>query len=250
MAFGFADTRGSRLLHQMHYGYHHRDIADLEVDPTAYTLAVGPYGETLRIACEGWQEESDQNNYRDTGYNFANLPGYVYRVAAGGTMQPDTTYALVGDRFADALIPLHPPIADTFRPTLGIHFEIFVTEQKDRAVLWSEHLCTTEEGATLGLFLFEREGDDMLFSIAYLYGDTVLFWDNPATYNENSTWRVDMGDEPGAFTPLYLARVGGKLVVALTWGAPEGESVIVLQESEGGILERVNSGYSRYWSPE
>ena len=73
--------------------------------------------------------------------------------------------------------------------------------------------------------------------------------DKPAEYDEWSTWRVDMGDEPGVFEPLFLARLDDRLVMALTWGAPEGELLVVLREENGRLVGTDEYYYSRYWAP-
>ena len=131
----------------------------------------------------------------------------------------------------------------------GQSFEDYIYIIKNCGVQWAEQLSISEEGGMVALVLYERQGDDMLFSITYQNGSETLFWDSEAEYDEYSTWRVDMGDEPGLFKPLFLMRLDNGLVLALTWGAPEGESIVILYEDSGRFVERYDYVYGRYWSP-
>ncbi|MNN22802.1 hypothetical protein D3C81_1361790 [compost metagenome] len=100
----------------------------------------------------------------------------------------------------------------------------------------------------IALFVFEREADDMLASIAYIKGDTVLFKDFPAKYDESSTWRVDSGDEPGLFEVLFLAHSDEGLLLGVSWAAPEGENLFVLKETNG-VFQDTDLRNGRYWAP-
>jgi|GEM_PF-1823527 len=246
-AYGFADQTGARLIVTC---YDTGDGPSFDADPNQFTLAIGPYGEIVPVNYSGWQDETEENDYRAAAYNFSNLPGFIFN-AAGGRLRPDRTYVLTTEgALADTLITLNPPAPGMDKRTLmGLKTEDYIYLIKGRGVKWSELLSVSAEGGQIGLFLFEREGDDMLFSIVYLDGPDTLFWDKPAEYDEWCTWRIDMGDEPGNFEPLFLARLDGELVLALTWGAPEGENVVVLYEDGGGFVEKDEYVYSRYWSP-
>ena len=253
MGFGFADEKGGRLL----VSYYKDEDDEYAVGPEEYTLAIGPYGELVNIKYVGWQEESEESNYREVSDNFDNLAGYVYRTS-GGRLRANRTYVVTTEGpFIDSLIKLNPPHPDPDDPYLntealmmGLKTEDYIATLKKRKVQWAELLSVTGEGGQIGLTLFKRKGDNMLFSIVYLDGPEALFWDCEAEYDEYSTWRVDMGDEPGDFRPLFLARLGGRLVLLLTWGAPEGEGIVMLCEDEGKFTEREDGYYySRYWSP-
>jgi len=257
IAFGFADQTGSRLIV---VDYVQDEGPDYDgpnfEDPAHYTMAIGQYGGLVRISYSSWQDETGGNNYRDAAHNFDNLPGYVFSVA-DGMLQPDKTYILIAEGpFIESFVALYQPSAQPdgtygYAPPamMGRDAEDYIQMIKGRGVKWAELLAETEGGGQIGLVLFERQGDDMLFSIVYMDGDKVLFWDCPGQYDEYSTWRVDMGDEPGAFTPLFMARLDSGLMLTLTWGAPEGESIVILQEDNGRFVENADYSYSRYWSP-
>ena len=238
ITYGFADEPGSRLL-----------VRDIEADTAKYTLAIGPYGKSVRIAYAGLQDEnSEQNSNRDTMWNFDNMPGYVYN-AINGRMVPNETYALAAGQFDKVLVELIPPDGEIRETTMGNIAEARIEKLKGRKIQWSNLLGTTKDDGQVGLVLFKRSGDDMLFSIVYLTDEKTLFWDNPAQYNENSTWRVDMEDEPGSFVPLFLARLDNSLVLILTWGAPEGENIVVLYENNGKFIQSMSNRYYRYCAP-
>jgi hypothetical protein len=249
--FGFADGTGSHLIVTDYEG---NDDPELCAEQARYTLAVGPYGDLVPIHFIGWQGETAQNSHRDTSYNFDNLPGYIY-TAANEWLKPDATYALTAERsLSDALIKLYSPSSNTEKqsgpPMMNPGIVSSLSALKGRGVQWAELLSITSEGGQIGLVLYERQDDDMLFSIVYLDGQQTLFWDNKATYDEYSTWRVDMGDNPGNLKPLYLARMEDEgLVLALTWGAPEGEILVVLQEDNGRFVRSDDYTFGRYWSP-
>jgi hypothetical protein len=254
MAFAFADESGSRLL--IHSSADHDPMAGS--DPAQYTLAIGPYGKTARISFAGKQNESEANNNRQTSFNFDNLPGYVYN-AKGGSLRPNETYCLTREGGLEkALISMIPPFPlpdkpDAYypqNPELDDKTVLRIEALRGRKVKQTEKLATAFGGAQIGLVLFERLGDDMLFSIVYIEGTRrMLFWDCPAVYDEISTWRVDMGDEPGSFQIIFLAQLGDRLAMLLEWGAPEGASILLLHEDNGGF-KQAESTYSRYWAPD
>jgi len=247
MAFGFSDLTGNRLI-IVDYIQDYEDEYDGPnyEDPAQYTVAVGPYGELVRISYSGWQDETAENDYRDAAYNFDNLSGYVYNTV-GGRLQPDNTYILTTEEpLTGALIKLSPSSPPAI---MDSDTEDYIHSIKGRGVKRGEMLAETEGGGRIGMVLFERLGDDMLFSIVYMDGEKVLFWDCQGEYDEFSTWRVDMGDEPGGFTPLCLARLDDGLLLLLTWRAPEGELIVSLGESRGRLVETADYHYGRYLSP-
>jgi hypothetical protein len=241
MDFGFADLRGRHLLVQ-------RDKD--KFDPALYTLAVGESGEVVRIVYAGWQGGTDMNNGRDMAYNFENIAGHVY-VAEGGKFQPDGTYCITDNGFAGNLIKFFSYSGELVgKPAMEGETVKRVEELKGRKAKSAEKLAATDGGAEIGLVLFERQGDDMLFSIVYTDGAKTLSWDCPAEYDEISTWRADGGDEPGRFEFLFLVRFGDSLALMLEWGAPEGGSVVFLYEDDGKFIAKDDYSYHRYWAPD
>ena len=247
MAFGFADSGGRRLIYVTD---EYEAMEEDGFDPAMYTMTIGPYGEIATVAYENVQEESDQNTWRDSMENFNNLPGFLYS-PADTRFTKNKTYVLASmGPLMDALIALSPPGWKGNTPPMAEETIESIAAYKGRGVEWGKVLANTKKDEGLiGLVLFERQGNDMLFSIVYMDETKTLFWDCPAEYDEVSTWRVDTGDGPGLLEPLLLARFEEGLLLMLTWGSAEGESILLLCEEDGAFIETQEVSYGRYWSP-
>jgi len=268
MAFGFANNDGSKLIYVL-YGYDgpgsdedeepattetesyvgdydededdgfipNNFLEETGFDPDRYTLAVGPYGSLWPINFSKWQDETPQNNNRENSNNFKNLPGFIF-VQKGWKLSKNTTHLLTDmDTLIDSMLAISPPGWRGNTPPMEDETVESIEKHKERKVAWTKTLAVTPDESLIGLVLFEREGNDMLFSIVYMSEDKTLFWDNHAVYDEDSTWRVDAGEEPGSFEPLVLARFDEGLMLMLTWNAPGEELAITLYENEGVFVQ-------------
>ena len=275
MEFGFANDEGSRLIRPF-YEYAVSDepapvateveLADdvLEeeeydpdvaaelrdatgFDPDRFSLAVGRYSEIWPIYFSKWQDESQGNNGRETAYNFKNLPGFVYGQKEW-KLSNNKTYLMTGmDTLIDSMLAVSAPGWRGNTPAMDEETVASIEEYTGRGVVWAKTLALTTVGEGLiGVVLFERQGNDMLFSIVYMDDKKTLFWDNHAEYDETSTWRADAGEEPGDFEILLLSKFEEGLLLVLTWAAPEGEAILVLYEEDGAFMQR-EVGSSRYW---
>jgi len=279
IAFGFANDEGSRLIHvfydysdpdavvvdetspEANEGEHPAEAVEVEndddiknyyeetgFDTDAFSLAVGLYGEIWPISFAFWQEERAANNGRDNAYNFTNLPGFVY-AQKQWKLTKNRTYLMTDmGPLLDSIIAISPVGWVGNTPDLADETIESIEQHRERGIEWTKTLGVTMVGEGLiGLVLFERQGNDMLFSIVYMDEEKTLFWDCPAEYDETSTWRVDAGEEPGDFMPLLLARFDEGLMLVLTWSAPEGEIILILYEEDGAFVQREDIQYSRYW---
>jgi hypothetical protein len=239
--FGFADESGTRLLSYR-----------VGTDPAMFTLAIGPYGEKVKIKFAGWQKRNEEeDNGRDTYHNFDNLDGYVYR-SIGGKLKLNTYYLTNETIIKDLLIPLSPT-KDTVSweyPKIDAKTVKHIESIKNRKVKWTKQLAVTKDGAQIGQVLFQRVGDEMLYSIVYIENEKILFMDYPATYDEISTWRVDDNGEPGTESVLFLARTreGALFLVTEDYGA-EGINTNLLYEKDGSFIKHEEVSYYRYTSP-
>jgi len=276
MGFGFANEEGSRLIY---VNYDFGDLMDYDeepdipeeanedpdylseldekkselvmetgFDPDVFSLAIGSFSEIKPITFKAWQNESAQNNNRDTAYNFNNLPGFVY-AQKDWTLRKNKTYVLTNmGPLVESSIVLAPPggwRGNT--PPMAEETIDSIEKFKERGVVWGKTLAVTKVGeGQIGIVMFERQGDEMMFSIVYMNDKKMLFWDCPAKYDESSTWRIDGGEDPGSFEPLFLARFDEGLLLMLTWGAAEGEIILLLRE-ERGVFVQTEVGYGRYW---
>ena len=244
IGFGFTDEDGLRILLSWPEDFEETYIG---FDPKEYTLAIGPYGDVLLINYDGLQWETEENNNRYNAANFENLPGHVYRTA-NKLLSSNRTYVLtIVGPLNDRMLALYPP-ANRRGNTPPMEEETIESIEiyKDRKVEWGKILATTRD-ALVGIVLYEQLGDDMLFSIIYIDETKALFWDCPAIYDEVDTWRTGNGSEPGAFGPLFLARFEEGLALLLTWGAKDGESLVLLYEKDDAFVQWEGIDYTRYW---
>ena len=97
---------------------------------------------------------------------------------------------------------------------------------------------------------FKRHGEDMLASLVFVHPNQLIFYDDPATYDEESIscWRVD--DECN-FSPTNWQLLGGfqlanAIELILSSNGPEGQNAMLLQ-SDGQAFQVVIQSY-RYWA--
>jgi len=277
ITFGFANDEGSKLIH-VFYDYSDPDAVlpepsaetgdeasaeanedydeDYEpnnyfeetgFDPDMFSLAVGPYGEIWPISFAFWQEERRANNGRENAYNFENLPGFVY-AQKDWKLTKNRTYLLTQmGPILDSIIAIAPSGWSGNTPPMSEETTESIEKYKERKIEWTKTLAVTKVGeGQIGLVLYERQGNDMLFSIVYTDETKTLFWDNPAVYDETSTWRTDAGDEPGSFSPLLLASFDEGLMLVLLWSAPEGEIAVILYEEDGVFVHAEDLFFARY----
>ncbi|CAM3644358.1 MULTISPECIES: hypothetical protein [Paenibacillus] len=90
----------------------------------------------------------------------------------------------------------------------------------------------------------------MLASLALKHAGVWLYYDYPAKYDSDSTWRVnDQGEiRPEMFSFLFAAESANGLVVGVQWMGAEGENVSLLSVSDDAITD-LGLEYGRYMSP-
>jgi len=261
MAFGFANEEGSKLIH-VFYEYKESDedeeepaavieeepnvdaededfapinyFAETGFDPDMFSLAIGSFGDIWPISFSYWQDEKYGNNGREVASNFDRLPGFVYSQKEWKLSKNKTYLMTEMGALLDTMVAIDSPVWRGNTPPMEDDTVESIEKFKERKIEWTKTLAVTLVGEGLiGLVLYEREGDDMLFSIVYMDDEKTLFWDNPAVYDEVSTWRTDAGEEQGQFEPLILARFEEGLLLMLTWTAPEGDTIVILYEEDG-----------------
>ncbi|MNI17752.1 hypothetical protein D3C73_711340 [compost metagenome] len=244
--FGFADESGEQLI-----TISDDSGVDLK-NPEQFNTAIGNNGELVEIEFVRQQDANEQDNNRQTMNNFNNMAGYIYKAKNGKFIQ-NKSYLLARDGVIgkNALIAMKSTRDDQSQSEVFLPTDADTIAQieaiKKRKVTTSSLLSESAE-EKIALFVFEREADDMLASISYIKGDVVLFKDFPAKYDESSTWRVDSGDEPGLFEVLFLAHSDEGLLLGMSWAAPEGENLFVLQEANG-VFQDTDLRGGRYWAP-
>jgi len=237
-SFGFSDDKGQRII-----------IRGDNVD--GLDFAIG-YGEAIaEIKFSGIQEGTEENNFRDTEYNFKNLPGYIFS-KTNGELKSGQTYFLTNQSLKQSIIPLIPTNIGEHKYAPVDNATIKTIEkQKNRKIVASQLLAKTESGAKICLVTFERMGDDMLASLVYVDGEKTIFDDYSAEYNETSVWRVDDKGILGGFDVLFLANAptGKGLMLGFTSSGPEGENAYIVMEKDGIFVHTQYHNY-RYWAPD
>jgi predicted small lipoprotein YifL len=245
--FGFADESGTKLITLPD------ENGAIISSPESYDIAIGNSGEIINIKYARTQQANENDNYRQTADNFDNMRGCVYEAADGGLIK-NKTYLLSSSTVIsqDMMIKLKSTKSKNsnlrYYKLVDTDTVIKVENLKNRKIIDSSLLAETEDGAQICLFVFDRLGDDMLASLAYIKGDQISLKDYPAVYNELSTWRVDAGDRPGLFEVLFLINSDKGLLLGISWQAPEGENVFILN-AVNGAFEDTNLSCGRYWAP-
>ena len=177
--FGFADEQGTRLM-ALTDGMEPETAGAGELE--SYRLAIGEGGgQTLRIRYEKHQTRTEQDNGRQSSYNFDNMEGDIYTIEEGKAT-PNESYFLVTEEQFDvqALIPLKPS-ADRELPDEAAKK---IAEAKGRAIEQGWLLAHAQDGQRIYAVQYQRQGDDMLASLVWEDGERLVFLDYPAVYDE------------------------------------------------------------------
>ena len=240
--FAYTNVEGNQLL-MLEFYDNAQGVENID-------FAVGNNGQTMSISYSHFQERNEDDNGRQSASNFPNQGGHVF-TCVEGALEPDTTYFICRAVDIEAcLLPFTSQvISEWFEyPPADSAIIQQVEEIKSRSVIESNIFAVAEDGAAVGMFLFERMGNDMLFSLAYIHDNEILFVDFPAEYNEYSVWRADAGDHPGIFQMLFIAKDGEELMFGLSWFAPEGESASIYRVEGETLVDVGIEGY-RYMAP-
>ncbi|SFD97071.1 hypothetical protein SAMN05216378_1804 [Paenibacillus catalpae] len=239
--FGFAGETGEQLITIP------IDSGTELNNPEQFDTAVGNGGELIEIEFVRHQEANDQDTNRQTINNFNNMDGYIYKVKEG-TLLSNKSYMLARKGVVSKGSLMELTSTEDGQYSQADADTIARIEALKKRKVTASSILSESAKEKIALFVFEREGDEMLASLAYVSGEKVLFKDFPATYNESGTWRVDGGDDPGRFEVLFLAHSDEGLLLGIAWAGAEGENLFVLQEEEGA-LQDTNLLSNRYWAP-
>ncbi|WP_256757568.1 hypothetical protein [Cohnella sp. WQ 127256] len=246
--FGFANNEGNRIITVASQ----QEQTDQEGNVSGelkeqLTKAIGEQGQILTIRYVKHQARSEKDNGRQAAHNFDNLEGDLYEVIEGTAVANDSYYLINETSFnLNSLIKINP--SEPQEPQTAIADKI--SKSKNRAITHSWLLATTDKNQQIFLVQFERQEDQMLASLVLYDGVQMVFMDYPATYDANSTWRVDDQGEviPEMFSFLFAAASSDGIVIAVKWMGAEGENITVLKQSGQRFVETsIESG--RYLSP-
>ena len=159
-------------------------------------------------------ENEEENNFRDTYYNFDNLSGWLYRMQEGKLLEnPENEYdaiwgavLLVDENYKNATT-----ILDLKNRENGMTKVVAVSDDVQKAFenKYGRKIVTSCASAVFGEnseyqlvnVQFENKGTDALGVTALVEnGEIKAVKVFPATYDETSTWRVD---DEGEFYGLW-----------------------------------------------
>ncbi len=227
--FGFTNGDGQTILIPK--------LSVLPPVPEAVTLAVGEYGNILTVEYAGFQEGiREKDTGRMTPDNFENISGHLYTVTEGTAAPGETYYMLDPNTFPRELLL---PVAKGDHSAADEALLADLTEQTGRSVQDSWLLGTIGGDSPVYLVLFVPQGEELLASIAVQTPDGVIRRDYPASRNGSTAWRVD---DSGTMTPdlfriLFAAKADDGLLLGMTWLGAEGETTLLLKQSEEGLEE-------------
>ena len=232
-AFTFSNESGTKLMVLPDSSY------SVGNAPESLDVAIGAGGTMLKVKYSGTQEGTgDPGDYiSPSAQNFDAMFGHVYEVI-GGKVKPDAPYFVTtSDVFAKSMIPMKADTSMGWRQEpLPVARDSAIKKhenEKGLKVIFSETLATVGTGGYLELLQYERDGDDMLFEIVYDDGTQEISVSFPAEYSEYSTWRVDAGDSPGVWIPMFFCNIEDTLVMSTFWAAPEGGNLAVWFDDDG-----------------
>ena len=227
--FGFTNGDGQTILIPK--------LSVLPPVPEAVTLAVGEYGNILTVEYAGFQEGiREKDTGRMTLDNFENISGHLYTVTEGTAAPGETYYMLDPNTFPRELLL---PVAKGDHSAADEALLADLTEQTGRSVQDSWLLGTIGGDSSVYLVLFAPQGEELLASIAVQTPDGVLRRDYPASRNGSTAWRVDDSGTmmPDLFRILFAAKADDGLLLGMTWLGAEGETTLLLKQSEEGLEE-------------
>jgi hypothetical protein len=249
--FAFPDQAGTRL---MLLGEVARPFPGeppfAEMLPAASTIrtALCASGTSHPITFERRQLADGKGNGRQHSHQFEHLDGLVFKVTDNARLPEHEACFLASDAFAKSLtvVPVvsltrrsWPPETPACNPSLTK--EIASRRKRAAARCWAIAESPAQAGIQVALVEFARQGKDALASLVVVDGRTTVFADHQGDASRtDSVWRVDDGGvlNPAQFRVVFLARRGVAWVVAVSWQAPEGES-LMLSESDGDTFRQL-----------
>ena len=182
-------------------------------------------------------ENEEENNYRDTYYNFDNLSGWVYEMEQGRLLEnPENEYDAIWGAalLVDENYKNTTTILDLKNRENGMTKVVAVSDdlQKTFENKYGRKIMTICASAVfsdnnneyqLVNVQFENKGTSALGVTALVEnGEIKAVKEFPATYDETSTWRVDDGGEFGGLWADLVASENGVLTLYTADSGAEG----------------------------
>lgn len=220
-----SDEYGEKFLIINYFGSEKNPQPSEELKNYKYVLYDGAY---YPVVFKGFQLEDEANNsYRDTYFNFDNLPGWLFEMESGKLLEnPLDDYdaiwdapLLVDEQFkAENVVytltntPDGYPVRSDLSKALQTAFE----ERYGRKIFdgWCGAIFGENNEYQFVVIQFENKGTEALgVSALVKNGEIVAAIEQPAEWNEESVWRVDDGGEYGGISVDFATSKDGVLTL-------------------------------------
>ena len=233
LIFGFANMDGNQVLMK----------GEPEgVSPEEFTQIFDDKGKLAPITYKGFKDATENDNHRQTPYNFDNSGGHLYSLDK--KIDEWQTIVFMGDDFLENRTVINTKYRTT---TILAKTQMKTIEQeRDWEIDKYEAVRTYENGVCTYFIQFKPKKDSILVALVFITEDNQIYYrDFPANYDEISTWRVDDGGEFyfDSYKVLGLFESAYGLEIITDWGGAEGSSssYMILEgqyfvEKAGGYL--------------
>ncbi|MBC7863602.1 MAG: hypothetical protein IAF38_11540 [Bacteroidia bacterium] len=239
--FGFCNSKGDKVLLMSE---------DSLLKAAKFTKLVS-YNYLLDdIKFVGRKKPTEQDNDRQTEYNFENCGGYLYDLK-NETATPENSQVLLTENFLSNRKIL-PEIVEKYNTAdltkLKGELRMRIEKDKGRKIKKSLRIRRTGE-QEIYLVEFALKKDSALAVLVYLNKSKFIYLDFSAKFDATSTWRVDDGGDFGMdyFKVLAVFECDGKIEIVTDWHGAEGVVTTYYREENGKFVEVKTE--SRYTAP-
>jgi hypothetical protein len=216
----------------------------IKIKPQELNLALNQ--SRHRIVYSRFQERDEENaTPNDVSNNIDYLAGHIYRLDdKTAKLDVNGSYFLTrADIVANGLIDF-----EGSSNVKASSAEVKMLEKLNgRKVIKTVVIANAGSHGKVIQAQYERQGNNMLYIIAYVNGDKMIVQENPAEYDELSTWRVDDGGEMVIEEVLFIANTDKGIVMGLANNGPEGGNLYLVKEQNGKFVSVDGISGNRYW---
>lgn len=236
--FALANSGGTELL-----------ALDSLASPGAIMIALCGGGTAYPVRYVRHQTAKPTDTGRQVAANFNNMGGDVFRLTSGSPSGDRTCYLAPDSSLVATQLALGGAAKSACSPS--VRQDLSAIKQRSLLNCWP--VASVQPTMQVVAAEFAHVDRSALASIVLVTNSGLLFQDFPATYSgpEMDTWRADDGGvfSPDGFGVLFLCRVRGVYVMALTWAGSEGENAYLLVADSADVFRTVSHAY-RYWVPQ
>ena len=191
--------------------------------------------QTISDKATGWQSPQE----------FEHLAGAVFQVV-GRSVPPEHTCFVAADSLLDNAA-LYPVRALSRPTTCSTAERRRVATLRERAIRACWSIASMQQHGLVSIVEYVRVGTEGLASLIVVTNERAIAIDFPAKYRGEGEemWRAGDGGEfsPDGFNVPFVVRRGSSYVIALDWGAEEGNSLQLYSSDPGRPVRKAISDY-------